>query len=122
MPTDGKAQVELTWIAHGGLIFQLAAVAPIDQLKTLQPEFESVTGSFRPLSVSERATITEQRVRLITAHEGETIEAMAARAHSSWKIEEVAVANGLLSASSLRQGQVLKMAVEERYESKENRR
>ena len=122
LPTDGKAQVELTWIAHGGLIFQLAAVAPIDQLKTLQPVFESVTGSFRPLSASERATITEQRVRLITVHEGETIEAIVARAHSSWKIDEVAVANGLVSTTSLRKGQVLKMAVEERYESKEKRR
>jgi predicted Zn-dependent protease len=122
LPTDGKAQVELTWIAHDGLIFQLAAVAPADQLKALQPLFDSVTGSFRPLSVSERATITEQRVRLITAHEGETIEAVTARVHSSWKIEEVAVTNGLAQAVSLQKGQVLKMAVEERYESKEKHR
>ena len=121
-PTDGEAHVELTWIAHGGLIFQLAAVAPANQLKDFQPMFESVTGSFRPLSVSDRATITEQRVRLITVREGETVEAVAARAHSSWKIEEVAVANGLVPAASLRKGQVLKMAVEERYESKEKSR
>jgi predicted Zn-dependent protease len=121
-PTDSKAHVELTWIAHSGLIFQLLAVAPTDQLKDFQPVFASVTGSFRTLSSSERATITEQRVRLITAHEGETIEAVAARAHSSWKIEEVAVANGLVPAASLRKGQVLKIAVEERYEPKEKRR
>ena len=121
-PTNGKAHVELTWIAHGGLIYQLLAVAPGDQLKALQPLFDSVTGSFRPLSASERAMITEQRVRLITVREGETIEAVAARAHSSWKVEEVAVANGLLPAASLRKGQVLKMAIEERYESKEKRR
>jgi len=121
-PTNGKAHVELIWIAHSGLIFQLLGVAPTDQLKEFQQLFASVTGSFRPLSSSDRATITEQRVRLITAREGETIEAVAARAHSSWKSEEVAVANGLVSTGSLRQGQVLKVAVEEPYELKEKRR
>jgi len=50
------------------------------------------------------------------------MEALAGRAHSSWKIEEVAVANGLVSTESLREGQVLKIAVEEPYESKEKHR
>lgn len=120
--TDGKAQVELTWIAHGGLIFQLLAIAPADRFNAFQPRFESVTGSFRPLSASDRATITEQRVRLITVREGETIEAAAARAHSSWKIEEVAVANGLMPAGHLHERQVLKVAVEERYAAREKPR
>jgi hypothetical protein len=47
---------------------------------------------------------------------------LAARAHSAWKTEEVAVVNGLVEATPLREGQVLKVAVEERYESREQRR
>jgi predicted Zn-dependent protease len=122
VPADGKAQIEITWIAHGGLIFQLAAVAPTEQFKTFQPLFDAVAGSFRPLTGHERARITEKRVRLITARKGETIEALAARARSAWKTDEVAVINGLVAGAPLREGQVLKVAVEERYESPEPRR
>ena len=119
VPADGKAHIEITWIAHGGVIFQLAAVASTEQFKTFQPVFDAVAGSFRPLSAHERAGIMEKRIRLITARKGETIEALAARAHSAWKTEEVAVVNGLVAATPLREGQVLKVAVEERYESRE---
>ena len=123
VPTDGKARVELTWIAHGGLIFQLGAAAPTaDRFKAFEPVFESVTRSFRPLSAAERGGITEQRVRLITARADETIEAVATRAHSAWKAEEVAVANGLVLTAPLREGQVIKVAIEEPYESREPRR
>ncbi|HEY6287916.1 MAG TPA: M48 family metalloprotease [Nitrospiraceae bacterium] len=122
VPTDDRAHAEVTWIAHGGLIFQLVAVSSTEQFKTFQPVFEAVTGSFRPLTAHERASITEKRVRLITARNGETIEAMAARANSAWKTEEVAVVNGLVATTPLREGQVLKVTVEERYESREPRR
>jgi predicted Zn-dependent protease len=122
VPADGKAHIELTWIAHGGLIYQFLTIAPSDKFKAFQPVFESVTGSFRPLSASERAGISEKRIRLITAHKGETIEGLATRAHSAWKVDEVAVSNGLIVSAPLREGQVLKVAVEERYESREPRR
>jgi predicted Zn-dependent protease len=116
-PSDRKAYIELTWIAHGGLVFQFLAVAPSDRAKDLQPVFDSVTGGFRPLSSQERAGITEKRVRLITARGGETIESLATRALSSWKADEVAVVNGLLASAPLREGQVLKVAVEEPYKT-----
>lgn len=119
---DGRVKLDITWIAHGGLIYQVVGVAPTKQFETLQAVFHSVAHSFRPLTVSERANIKEKRIRLVKARGGETIEAVASRVHSSWKIEEVAVANGLVSTESLREGQVLKIAVEERYESKEKRR
>jgi predicted Zn-dependent protease len=122
VPTNGRAYAEVTWIAHGGLVFQFLTIAPTEQSKTFQPLFESVTHSFRQLSPSERAGITEKRIRLITAHKGETIEGLAARAHSAWKVDEVAVSNGLSVTAPLREGQVLKVAVEERYESQESRR
>ncbi|MCG3777011.1 MAG: Beta-barrel assembly-enhancing protease [Nitrospira sp.] len=119
IPTNGRAHAEVTWIAHGGLIFQLVAVASSEQFKTFQPEFEAVAQSFHPLSGHERARITETRIRLMTARKGETIEALAARSHSAWKADEVAVINGLAAATLLREGQLLKVAVEERYETRE---
>jgi predicted Zn-dependent protease len=122
VPTGGRAYAEVTWIAHGGLVFQFLTIAPTEQSKTFQPLFESVTHSFRQLSPSERAGITEKRIRLITARKGETIEAVAARARSAWKVDEVAVVNGLVVTAPLSEGQVLKVAVEEQYESQEPRR
>jgi predicted Zn-dependent protease len=122
VPTDGRTHAEITWIAHGGLIFQLVTVASSEQFKTYQPLFEAVAGSFHPLSGHERARITETRIRLMTARKGETIEALAARSHSAWKADEVAVINGLVAATPLREGQVLKVAVEERYETQERSR
>ena len=84
--------------------------------------FHSVAHSFRPLSATERANIKEKRIRLVKAQAGESIEALATRAHAAWKKEEVAVANGLVTTAQLHEGQVLKVAVEERYESRERRR
>jgi len=119
---EGRVKLDITWIAYGGLIYQLAGIAPIKHFEELQPVFHSVAHSFRSLTASERANIKEKRIRLVKARAGETMEALAGRAHSSWKIEEVAVANGLVSTESLREGQVLKIAVEEPYESKEKHR
>jgi predicted Zn-dependent protease len=119
---DGRVKLDITWIAYGGLIYQVAGIASTKQFDTLQTVFQSVAHSFRPLTASERANIKEKRIRLVKAREGETIESVATRAHSSWKLEEMAVANGLVSTASLREGQVLKIAVEERYETTQKNR
>lgn len=119
---DGKVKLDITWIAHGGLIYQVVGLAPTKKFDTLETVFRSVAHSFRPLSATERANIKEKRIRLVKAHAGESIEALASRAHSAWKTEEVAVVNGLKSTAQLREGQVLKVAVEEPYKSQEPRR
>jgi predicted Zn-dependent protease len=121
-PADGKAHIEVTWIAHSGWIYQFLAITPADRLKDHQSVLKSTVGSFRPLSSDERAGITEKRVRLITARGGETIDALATRAHSAWQADEVAVASGLALAVKLREGQMIKVAVEEPYEPRNAQR
>jgi predicted Zn-dependent protease len=107
--------LELTWIAHGGLIYQVVGLAPAKRFQALQPVFQAVARSFRPLSASERANVTEKRIRLAKARAGETIEDLTSRTHSAWKKEEVAVANGLTLTDRLHEGQMLKVAIKERY-------
>lgn len=119
---DGKVKLDITWIAHGGVIYQIVGIAPIKKFDGVQAVFDSVARSFRPLTAGERANIKEKRIRLVKANAGESIEALVARSHSAWKAEEVAVTNGLQSTTQLREGQVLKVAVEERYEARESRR
>ena len=118
---DGNATLDITWIAHGGLIYQVAGLAPTRQFDTLQALFHSVAHSFRPLSASERAGIREQRIRLVKAQAGESIEALATRTNSTWKKEQIAVMNNLAAGDQLKEGQVIKVAIAEPYESKTSR-
>ena len=87
----------------------------------LQGLFHSVAHSFRPLSASERAGIHEKRIRLVQALEGASIEALAGRTNSAWKKEQIAVMNNLTVGDQLKEGQVIKVAIAEQYESKKSR-
>jgi predicted Zn-dependent protease len=118
---DGNVTLDITWIAHGGLIYQVVGVAPTKQFDTLQGLFHSVAHSFRPLSASERAGIKEQRIRLVKAQAGESVEALAARTNSAWKKEQITVMNNLAAGDQLKEGQVIKVAIAEQYESKTSR-
>jgi predicted Zn-dependent protease len=112
---DSGVTLDLTWIAHEGVIYQVVGIAPTKQFKSMQAIFHSVAHSFRPLSASERANITEKRVRLVKARAGETLEALGTRTNSAWKKEEIAVANALQAGTPLQEGQLLKVAIAERY-------
>lgn len=115
LKADSQTELDLTWIAHGGLIYQIAGLAPARRFESMKPVLDSTVNSFRPLTATERDNITEKRIRLVKAQTGETIEAVATRSRSAWKPEEIAVANGLKASAPLVQGQTLKIAVTEPY-------
>ncbi|HEY6640018.1 MAG TPA: M48 family metalloprotease [Nitrospiraceae bacterium] len=118
---DGKVTLDITWIAYGGLIYQVAGLAPTKHFDTVQPLFHATAHSFRPLSASERAGIKEKRIRLVKARAGESIEALGARTNSAWKKEQIAVMNNLAVGDQLKEGQDIKVAIAEQYESKKSR-
>lgn len=118
---DGRVELDLTWIAHGGLIYQVVGIAPMKRFETMQAVFHAVAHSFRPLSPAERAGVKEKRIRLVKARAGETPDALADRAHAAWKGNHIAVVNGLAAGQSFTEGQVVKIAVEEPYEPKASR-
>jgi predicted Zn-dependent protease len=118
---DGKVTLDLTWIAHGGLIYQVAGLAQTRQFDTVRPLFHATAHSFRPLSASERDGIKEKRIRLVKARAGESIETLAARTNSAWKKEQIAVMNNLAVGDHLKEGQVVKVAIAEYYESKKSK-
>ena len=55
------------------------------------------------------------------AQAGESIEALAVRTNSAWKKEQIAVMNNLTAGDQLKEGQVIKVAIAEQYESKKSR-
>jgi predicted Zn-dependent protease len=118
---DSKLTVDLTWIAYGGMVYQIAGIAETRGFDSVRPVFENVVQSFRPLAPAERSAIREKRLRLVKAHAGETVQALTARSGSAWKASQVAVANGLQDSDTLLEGQVMKIAVEEPYAGKQSR-
>ena len=115
---DSRLSIDLTWIAYGGMIYQFAGIAETKIYDAVRPVFQTVVQSFRPLSPEERNAIREKRLRLVKAQAGETVEALAARSKSAWKAGQVAVANDLETSDVLKEGQVIKIAVEEPYAGK----
>ena len=116
---DSRLTVDLTWIAHGGMVYQIAGIAETRNFESVRSLFQTVVESFRPLSADERKSIREKRIRLVKAQGGETVKALTARSHSAWKEGQVAVANGLEESVTLREGQLIKITVEEPYEGKQ---
>ena len=116
--SDSKITILVTWIAHGGTIYQIAGLAPTRRFDSVAPVFLGVVESFRGLSSEERAAIREDRIRLVKAREGENVRAVAARSNSVWKPEQVAVANNVTDHEPLRDGQLIKIAVAEPYEGR----
>ncbi|MGH7260600.1 MAG: M48 family metalloprotease [Nitrospiraceae bacterium] len=121
IPADGGLELEITWIAHGGTIYQLVGVAPSRQFDQFRPTLDAVVNSFRPLTAAERSGIKEKRLRLVKAQAGESPEALAGRTHAAWKGAEIAVVNSLAAGMTFKDGQVVKIAVEEPYEPKSPR-
>jgi predicted Zn-dependent protease len=113
--SDGEVALLFAWIAHGGRVYQLAGVTAVELAGRLQPAFEEVLGSFRPLRPEERAAIREIRLRLVEARAGETVGALAARAGTVWSAAMVAIANGLAPDTRLAAGRLVKVAVAEPY-------
>jgi predicted Zn-dependent protease len=115
---DSKVSVLVTWIAHGGVIYQVAGLAPTRHFNSAEPIFHRVTQTFRSLSPEERSTIREHRIRLVKARGGESVRALAVRTDSVWSPEQTAVANNLTDYDPLREGQVVKIVLAEPYEGR----
>src|SRR5262245_8713725 len=115
LEAEGKIGLDVTWIAHGGVIYQVVGLAPRQRFASVLPAFTATASSFRPLTAAERTGIKEKRIRLVKARAGETIDALARRTRSAWSTEEIAVANGLGVGATLTEGQVVKVALAEPY-------
>jgi predicted Zn-dependent protease len=112
---QGPAVADLTWIAHPRAMFRLLGLSPSGSFGSYAGTFRDAARSFRPLSDRERAGITELRLRVATAREGESLAALSRRTGNAWSLEETAVANDLPIGRPLRGGEPVKIAVEVPY-------
>jgi predicted Zn-dependent protease len=112
---QGTAGAELFWLAHRGTVYRLQCIAAAQAFSGLVPEFTRTAKSFRALGSEERAGIRERRLHVVRANGGETLAALAQRSGNVWRIEQVALANGVEANARLAAGQRIKLAVERPY-------
>ena len=115
--TSGRSivTVEVTWIAHGGLIFAVAGMAAPERFGEERATMRAVADSFRPITPVERGKVTEERLRLRTAAAGEDFEQIKRETSSSWSAQALAVANGLDLDGKPTAGALLKVPVPQPY-------
>ncbi|HET6415297.1 MAG TPA: hypothetical protein VFG22_03295 [Polyangiales bacterium] len=105
----------LTWIAKDGLVYRVLGAAPTSRWNEHHPNFEAAARSFHALSDRELRELHVNRLRLVKAHAGETLTAIAARSSSQWSAEKMAVANDLSTSAPLPDGETIKISKREPY-------
>ena len=113
----GRIHSEITWIAHAGNVYRLAAGIEPGALRKYRGLFRKFSHSFRPLVPEDRRAITELRLRVARALPGESLDALCERTGNEWSSFYTAVANGLPVGSPLTADALVKVAVREPYEA-----
>ena len=113
---QGAMAGQLTWIAYGGSVYRISAVAPSPVAERLFGRARSMTHTFRPLTDEERDSILVQHLATARARGGEDLTAFSKRVGNAWDTEQTAVFNGLLPDARLGSDQLLKIARSERYQ------
>ena len=112
----GTIQTHLSWIAYQGHIYRLSGQALGGAPGRYAGIFRSVERSFRALTPRQRESIRETRLRIVPARAGESLPELSRRTGNHWNVQQTAVMNDLFADTPLEGGQLLKIAVSERYE------
>ena len=109
------ATLDVTWIAHGGVVYQLLGLCPTSRLAVYRGLFDDTVASFRAMTAADREQIRETRLRMVAALAGERPADIARRTGSVWSAAEIAVANALAVDARLAAGQLVKVALSGPY-------
>ncbi len=108
----GGLDVMMTWVSFNSTMYRITGAALSSRYL---PAFMSVARSFRPATPEQLAAVTERRLVLARARQGEDLSSFSARTGNRWNVQETAIMNGVFTDQPLEGGQLLKIAREERY-------
>jgi predicted Zn-dependent protease len=111
----GPVGAHITWVAYGGTIYRITGITVSASSAKYAGVFRSVARSFRPLTPHERDSIRETRLRIVEARSGEGLREISDRTGNRWNVQETAVMNDVFADAPLREAQLVKVAVSERY-------
>jgi predicted Zn-dependent protease len=105
---SGRTPVYLhfLWVTMAENTYQLIGLAPEQLRETLR----DAAHTLRPITESERRTVTGKRLRIVAAHRGERLENLGARSGNAWSPVYTTLANGLDAEATLSEGQLVKIA------------
>lgn len=116
--SEGDIGLDLTWIAHRGLVYQIMGMSPMESFKDYAESLKGIAWSFRPLSKAERAKIKEARLRVARARGGETLKGLINRLNAAWTPAEAAIANATEQNARLKKDQLIKVPILEPYKGR----
>ena len=114
---DGTV-AQFTWFEHQGQIYRFEGLAKGSAWKGVSGTLDGAARSVRAITSSERNSIREKRLDLVTARAGETIVQLGKRTGNAWTPKETAVANGVPLDVRFDSGFVVKIAKEVPYRSR----
>ena len=114
----GSATLDVTWIAHEGIVYQILGLCPTSRLAAYRGLFDETVSSFRAMTPADTALLRETRLRIVAARAGEGPADIARRTGSIWSANEIAVANALAADGRLAEGQMVKVAISEPYQGR----
>ncbi len=105
----------MTFIPYRGLMYRITGVAPVRVIGQYQGRARKAAGSFRPLSVRERASIEKTTLRIVAAVPDEALVTLSKRTGNTWDPQRTAVLNGFLATTRFQGGEAVKIAQSEPY-------
>jgi len=99
------------WIKTDKVLFNMMGVSYVSHTETVS----AVANSIRNLTEVQKSEITGLKLRVAISLDGETIKSLSSRTKNLWDVETTALKNDLETNIVLKEGQVLKIAVEEPY-------
>ncbi len=112
----GRGQLaRVTLIGYRGNVLAVVGQSRSRNAADYAAVFDATARSFRALRRSERDAIRESRLRVRAARAGETPAAIAQRTGSTWRAENVAVANAVELEAAFPGGREVKLALPQPY-------
>ena len=108
---DETMYIHILWLKMNGLLFKLIGIAP----KSFEPDLQKTARSLRTLTLEERNSIDVYTVRIVKANKNETIEEISARSSNVVNTSITAVMNGIEEDAKLKNKQVVKIVLREKY-------
>jgi len=84
-----------TWVALDGRVYRLVCGVEKGDPGRYEGTCRSFARSLRPLGADAEAEISELRIRLVSAQEGETLRELNRRVGGDWSVNRTAVINGM---------------------------
>ncbi|MBX2840816.1 MAG: M48 family metalloprotease [Flammeovirgaceae bacterium] len=114
MAMEDKGQVvylNLIWFQVGNQLMRLSGM----DYGSFKEAIVNCAESVKSLSTTDKALVKNKVLRVVKAKEGETIEALGKRKNNYWDPKFTSIANGLKEDSVLKEGDLIKIIVEEPY-------